>query len=45
METKTKAATTSPRGPSRAEWAECMAKVQQGDKEAFAVIFRHFTQG
>lgn len=39
METLTKAAAN----PTRDEWAQCMAKVQQGDKNAFAKIFSHFT--
>ncbi|WP_261816809.1 sigma-70 family RNA polymerase sigma factor [Vibrio gallicus] len=43
METITKATSSSSSGPTKAQWAECMAKVQQGDKQAFADIFRYFT--
>ncbi|OCH76251.1 sigma-70 family RNA polymerase sigma factor [Vibrio breoganii] len=38
METLAKAS-----NPTRAEWNECMVKVQQGDKAAFAKVFKHFS--
>ncbi|ENK2929759.1 RNA polymerase sigma factor [Vibrio vulnificus] len=32
----------SPSLMSKQDWAECMAKVKDKDKQAFAVVFRHF---
>ncbi|EIO3972232.1 RNA polymerase sigma factor [Vibrio vulnificus] len=32
----------SPSSMSKQEWAECMAKVKDKDKQAFAVVFQYF---
>ncbi|OBT06559.1 RNA polymerase subunit sigma [Vibrio sp. UCD-FRSSP16_10] len=34
---------TKASNPTKAEWIECMEKVQQGDKAAFAVVFSYFS--